>query len=119
MKRSSHRPEQVAETIRQVITEALARDIRDPRVGRLTITSVTVSPDLGHARVLVLAAGDDDERARSLEGIQSAAGFLRRRVAGALATRVTPELAFELDRGLEHAQRIDALLASLRQEDKA
>ena len=52
-RRSSHRPEQVAETIRQVVAEALAREVRDPRVGRVTLTGVTVTPDLGHARIRV------------------------------------------------------------------
>ncbi len=119
MKRSSHRPEQVAETIRQVVTEALARDARDPRLGRLTVTSVSVTNDLSHARVLVLTGPDEDDKTRALEGLRSATGFLRSRVARALSTRVTPELAFELDRGLEHAQRIDALLASLREGEQA
>lgn len=116
-RRGSHRPEQVGETIRQVIAEALARDVRDPRVGRVTVTGVTVSGDLSHARVRVLAAGDESERERALEGLQSATGFLRTRVARALPTRIVPELHFEADRGLEHAQRIDALLATLRRED--
>jgi ribosome-binding factor A len=119
MKRSSHRPEQVAETIRQVIAEALAREVRDPRVGRVTVTRVDVTSDLSHAKVWVLAAGEGEERDRALEGLASAAGFLRSRVAKALTTRIVPELVFEADRGLEHAQRINALLASLRQGDQA
>jgi ribosome-binding factor A len=119
VKRGSHRPEQVGETIRQVIAEALAREVRDPRVGRVTVTGVTVSGDLAHARVRIVAGGDDEERARALEGLRSASGFLRTRLARALATRTVPELAFEADRGVEHAQRIDALLASLRRGEKA
>jgi len=119
MKRSSHRPEQVAETIRQVIAEALAREIRDPRVGRVTVTGVQVSKDLSHARVRVAVGGDDEEKTRAMAGLVSASGFLRSRVARELATRITPELAFELDRGVEHALRIEALLASLRPRDEA
>jgi ribosome-binding factor A len=117
MKRASHRPEQVAETIRHVVAEALAREVRDPRVGRVTITSVTVTPDLSYAKVWVLC-GEGDDRARALEGLASAAGFLRSKVARALTTRITPELTFEPDRGQEHAQRIDAILAALRQGDE-
>jgi ribosome-binding factor A len=119
VKRSSHRPEQVAETIRQVIAEALDRDIRDPRIGRVTVTSVVVTNDLSHARVLVILSSEGEERDLALEGLQSAAGFLRSRVAKALSTRIVQELAFEFDRGLEHAQRINALLASLRDRDEA
>lgn len=114
MRRGSHRPEQVAETIRQVVADALTREVRDPRVGRVTVTSVTVTPDLSHARISVLCGDGQEERDRALEGLQSAAGFLRTRVAKALATRVTPDLTFEPDRGLEYARHMDALLASLR-----
>ena len=116
VKRASHRPEQVAETVRQVVAEVLTREVRDPRVNRVTVTSVRVSPDLSHAAVRVVV-GDPAERARALEGLESAAGFLRSRVAKALSTRVVPELTFEIDRGIEHAHRIDELLNSLRRDE--
>ncbi len=113
---SRRRPEQVAEVVRQVLAEALTREVRDPRVGLVTLTRVEVSGDLSHATVAVLAPGDDAERARALEGLKSAAGFLRTKVAKALSTRTIPELHFELDRGLEHAARINAMLAELKRE---
>jgi ribosome-binding factor A len=118
VKGSSRRPEQVAETLRQVITEALAREVRDPRVGFVTVTGVLVSGDLSHARVMVSVVGEDGEKTRALEGLQSAAGFLRSRAARALTTRSVPELHFELDRGLEHAARINELLNTIRREDQ-
>lgn len=113
---SRRRPEQVAEIVRQVLAEAITREVRDPRVGMVTLTRVTVSGDLSHAQVFIMAAGDDEARERALEGLKSAAGFLRGRVAKALATRTIPELHFELDRGLEHAARINAVLADLKRE---
>jgi ribosome-binding factor A len=116
MKASSRRPEQVAETIRQVVTDALVRDVRDPRVGFVTVTNVVVTNELSHARVMVTVPGDDAAKARALEGLESAAGFLRSRAARALTTRSVPELHFELDRGLEHAARINELLDGLRRE---
>src|ERR671929_257551 len=119
MKGSSRRPEQVAETLRQVITDALTREVRDPRVGFVTVTSVLVSNDLSHARVMVSVPGDEAEKTRALEGLQSAAGFLRSRAARALTTRTVPELHFELDQGLEHAARIKQLLDTIRQEDRS
>jgi ribosome-binding factor A len=118
MKGSSRRPEQMAETLRQVITETLAREVRDPRVGFVTVTSVLVSNDLSHARVLVSVPGEEAEKTRALEGLQSAAGFLRSRAARTLTTRTVPELHFELDRGLEHAVRINELLNTIRREDE-
>jgi ribosome-binding factor A len=111
----SRRPDQVAETVRQAITDALARgEVRDPRVGLVTVTDVRVTGDLGHARVLVAVPGDEAERQRALEGLRSAAGFLRTKAARTLTTRTVPELHFELDRGLENAARIDALLGELK-----
>ncbi|HKP48910.1 MAG TPA: 30S ribosome-binding factor RbfA [Gemmatimonadales bacterium] len=117
MKGSSRRPEQMAETLRQVITDGLTREVRDPRVGFVTITGVLVTNDLSHARVMVSVPGEEAEKTRALEGLQSAAGFLRSRAARALTTRTVPELHFELDRGLEHAARINELLNTIRQED--
>ena len=116
MKGSSRRPEQMAETLRQVITDALAREVRDPRVGFVTVTAVLVTNDLSHARVMVSVPGEDAEKSRALEGLQSAAGFLRSRAARELTTRTVPELHFELDRGLEHAARINELLNTIRRE---
>jgi ribosome-binding factor A len=113
----SRRPEQVAETLRQVITEALLRKVRDPRVGFVTLTGVLVTNDLSHARVLVSVPGDDTDKARALEGLQSGGGFFRSLAARALTTRSVPELHFELDKGLEHAARINELLGDIRREE--
>ena len=121
-KSSKRRPGQVAEIVRQVLAEALAREIRDPRVGLVTLTRVDVSGDLSHAKVYVmvndLGKGEEGtgEGERALEGLRSAAGFLRTKIAKALSTRTIPELHFELDRGLEHAARINAVLADLKRE---
>ena len=118
MKGSSRRPEQMAATLRQVITDSLVREVRDPRVGFVTVTAVLVTNDLSHARVMVSVPGEDAEKSRAIEGLQSAAGFLRSRAARALTTRTVPELHFELDRGLEHAARINELLNTIKREDQ-
>jgi ribosome-binding factor A len=118
MRQPSRRPEQVAGTIRQVIADALAREVRDPRVGFVTVTGVLVTNDLSHARVMVSVSGDEADKAKAMEGLQSAAGFLRSRAARSLSTRTVPELHFELDKGFEHAARIQELLQSIRREDQ-
>jgi ribosome-binding factor A len=118
MKGSSRRPEQVAETLRQVVTDALTREVRDPRVGFVTVTGVQVTGDLSHATLLVSVPGDDVARGRALDGLRSAAGFLRSRAARVLTTYTVPELHFELDKGLEHAARINALLDEIRREEQ-
>lgn len=117
MKRPSHRPERVSELIRQSIGAFLAGDVRDPRIGFVTVTGVEVSPDLGHAKVRVSVMGTDEEKARSLEGLASAARYLRAQLAQELRLRTSPELHFHLDRGIEHAQRIDQVLKELKEGD--
>ncbi len=118
MRQPSRRPEQVAGTLRQVIADALTREVRDPRVGFVTVTGVLVTNDLSHARVMVSVPGDEAEKTRALQGLQSAAGFLRSRAARALTTRSVPELHFELDKGVQHAARIEQLLESIRREER-
>ncbi len=114
--RRSHRPARVAEAIRQTVAAFLTSNVRDPRVGFVTVTGVQVSADLAHARVRVSVMGSEDEKAKSLAGLESAARFLRSQLARELSLRVTPELRFELDRGLEHAQRIDRMLRDLKED---
>src|SRR6266700_2224479 len=114
-RRTSHRPERVAEAIRQTVAAFLTGSVRDPRVGFVTVTAVEVSADLTHARVRVSVMGSDEDKAKSLEGLTSAARFLRAQLAKELPLRVPPELRFELDRGLEHAQQIDRVLRGLKQ----
>jgi ribosome-binding factor A len=118
MKGSSRRPEQVAETVRQVVSDALLTEVRDPRVGFVTVTQVQVTNDLSYATVRVSVMGDDDEKARALEGLESAAGFLRSRLSRSLNTRIVPEIRFELDLGMQHAARINEVLAKLKREEQ-
>ena len=118
MKGSSRRPEQVAENIRQVLAEAIGRDVRDPRVGHASITRVEVSGDFSHAKVYVAVLGDDAEKDDAVEGLGSAAGFLRSKLARVLTMRTVPQLTFELDRGLQHAMRINKLLDQEKQEQR-
>ena len=109
-----HRPERVSELIRHTVAAFLTSNVRDPRIGFVTVTGVEVSPDLAHARVRVSVMGAEEEKTRSLEGLASAARFLRAQLAHELQLRTSPELRFELDRGLEHAQRIDRVLKELK-----
>ena len=115
-RRPKHRPERLGELIRQTVAAFLTGNVRDPRIGFVTVTKVEVSPDLGHARVWVSIMGTEEERARSLEGLGSAARFLRTQLSRELQLRTTPELHFELDRGLEHAARIDEVLRKIKEE---
>lgn len=118
MKASSRRPQRVAEAIREVIAPFLQREVRDPRITALvTVTAVRVSPDLKHAVVGVAIHGEEAERQRTLEGLESAAGLARHEVARRLTLKSVPELHFEIDRGVDHATRIEAVLAALRRAE--
>ncbi|MGH2834241.1 MAG: 30S ribosome-binding factor RbfA, partial [Solirubrobacteraceae bacterium] len=81
---STERMRRVDEAIRQVIGDAVAGNLKDPRVGFVTVTDVRTSSDLRHARVYVSVLGQEDEREASLEGLRSAHGYLQRLIAGEL-----------------------------------
>src|ERR1041385_4141740 len=113
------RPEQVAEQIRQLIARMLVQgEIRDPRVSGATVTSVKVGKDLSVARVWVALSGTKEEQGAALEGLRSAAGFIRTRVAQELTTYTAPEFRFEQDLGAQHGARIDAILAEIKRSDE-
>lgn len=111
-----HRAERLAALLKETLADVITTGLKDPRVGFVTVTSVSVTPDGAHATVRVSVMGTEDEKGRAMEGLDSARGFLRSHVAHSLAVRVAPELRFELDRGMEHARRIDDILTRLRQD---
>jgi ribosome-binding factor A len=100
----------VDEAIRQVIGDALAGELKDPRVGFVTVTDVRTSADLSHARVYVSVLGDAEQREQSLAGLRSAHGFLQRRVAQELTLKRTPTLEFSYDDTTDRALRLEQLL---------
>ena len=108
---SAGRMRRVDEAVRAVLTEAIAAELKDPRVGFVTVTGVKTSPDLRHARVYVSVLGDQQARAASLEGLRSAHGFLQRRVAAELTIKHTPALSFEYDESVDRGMRISQLLS--------
>ena len=104
------RMRRVDEAVRAVLSDAIAKDLQDPRIGFVTVTGVKTSPDLRHARVYVSVLGDEPARARTLAGLRSAHGFLQARVATELTLKHTPELEFEYDETTDRAMRITELL---------
>ncbi len=106
----SGRMRRVDEAIREVIGEAVAADLKDPRVGFVTVTDVRTSADLRQARVYVSVLGDEGERQASLDGLRSAHGFLQARVSSELRLRRTPELIFSYDDTIDKAMRVGELL---------
>jgi ribosome-binding factor A len=107
---TADRMRRVDEAMREVLSEAITSELKDPRVGFVTVTAVDTAPDLRQARVFVSVLGTGSERRRSLDGLRSAHGYLQRRIADQLHLRHTPTLEFVYDNTAERAQRIESLL---------
>jgi ribosome-binding factor A len=107
---SGSRMRRVDEAVRAVLSDVITQELKDPRVGFVTVTAVKTSPDLRHARVYVSVLGDDEARAASLDGLASAHGFLQRRIASELRLKHTPTLAFAYDDTVDRGLRVTELL---------
>ena len=104
------RMRRVNEAIREILGDAIATDLKDPRIGFVTVTEVDTSPDLRSARVYVSVLGDTTERERTLEGLRSSHGYLQSRIADATHMKRTPTLTFTYDESAERGARISRLL---------
>ena len=109
----SRRTLQVGEFLREELTDIIRREVKDPRVGFMTVTEVEVTPDLRAARVYVSVLGSEEERSDTLAALRSAARFIRFHLKPRLRMRQIPELEFRDDRAMEHAERIDRALKDL------
>src|SRR5256714_2581185 len=108
-RRVNERMRRVNEAVREVVSQGVG-ELKDPRVGFVTVTAVDTSPDLRHARVFVSVLGDEKQREESLAGLSSSHGYLQARVASRLRLKRTPTLAFEYDPSAERVMRISELL---------
>lgn len=105
---------QVADQIQQIISVLLQRDMKDPRIGFVTVTQVEITQDLKYARVFVSVMGTPEEQRDTMAALASGKGFMRRELASRLEIRAVPELQFKLDRGVEYSDRINRLLNDLK-----
>jgi len=107
---AGRRVQRLNEQLKREIIDIVRREVKDPRVGDLVVTGVEVTADLSFARVYVQVPQREDEE-ETLAGLQAAAPFIRAQIGERLRVRRTPELRFEPDHSLEHARRINELLA--------
>ena len=107
----------VNEAVREVISEALG-ELKDPRIGFVTVTGVETSPDLRHARVFVSVLGSEAKRAKTLAGLTAARGVLQARLARELRLKRTPQLAFEYDPTVERGVRMTQLIDELAPDEE-
>ena len=117
MAKDNPRAKRLGEQIHRELTELLRRDVKDERIGNVTITAVNVSGDLRTARVYYLVFGKDGPDPKVQQGLTSAAGFLRNALSKALMIRYTPTLTFELDTTIEHGVRLTQLIDSLKKPE--
>ena len=113
------RLERVNQLIKEEISHLLQRELKDPRLGFVTVTAVEATPDLKIAKVFVSVLGTEEQWARSLQALESARGFIWSWLRRHLDLRVTPELVFRPDHSMEHAARMQSLLADLKSERPA
>jgi ribosome-binding factor A len=112
---ASHRLDRVRNMLRQAISKILM-DIKDPRVGFVTLTDVDVSPDLRHAKGFVSIMGPPEERHITLDGLNRARGFVRRELYNNVTLRHIPEVTFFLDESLDRGMRVSELLQEAKQQ---
>ena len=111
----SRRVERINEQLRQEISQLLLRQIKDPRLsGVISVTQVLTAGDLRTAQVLLSVMGDTATKQSALEGVQSAAAFIRRELRGRLALRYTPFLTFYLDNSLEQGEYLMRIMDGIR-----
>ncbi len=105
------RPERVAEQIKSIVSGILAKDLDDPGLGFVTITKVSVSPDLENAVVYVSVLGEEEQKRSSMEALERATGFVKGILGDKLKLRLVPKLRFAYDESLEKASRVWNLMS--------
>jgi ribosome-binding factor A len=117
MAKDNPRARRLGEQIQRELTELLRRDVKDDRIGNVTITEVEVTGDLRGARVFYLIFGKEGADPKVQRGLESAAGFLRNALSKSLNIRYTPMLSFELDTAIEQGVRLTQLIATVSKPD--
>ena len=114
----SHRSRRLEEQLLRLLADLVRREVKDPRIGAVTLTAVEVSPDLSHATVYFLPFGMGKDPAPVAEGLGKAAGYLRTMVGKQLTLRHTPQLHFKLDTTLEKGMALNALIKEAVADDR-
>ncbi|WP_128894199.1 30S ribosome-binding factor RbfA [Longirhabdus pacifica] len=114
---SNIRSNRVGEQLKKELSEILRSEIKDPRVGFVTVTGVDVTNDLSLAKVYLSVLGNEQEQQQTLEALQQAMGFIRREVGKRIRLRHTPEISFKIDASIDYGSRIEHLLKDLNRGD--
>lgn len=109
------RSDRVGDLLLELISQLLAKEVSDPRIGPITLTAAEVTKDLRHARIYFGLLGDREKKTEVLAGLKSATGFIRAKVAGELKLRFVPTLEFVFDETQDKVQRIEELLKQVKE----
>jgi ribosome-binding factor A len=108
----------VGEQIKKELSQILQMELKDPRIGFVTVTGVDVTNDLSQATVYLSVLGDDSQKEETLKALAKAQGFIRSELGRRVRLRHTPELIFKFDTSIEYGSRIEQLLAQLNREEQ-
>lgn len=114
---AKHRANRLAETLKEEISAMIREDLKDPRIGFVTVTSVEVADDLGHAKVFVSVLGDEQAGKDSIEALKRAAGFIRSEIGKRIRLRHVPEIVFKYDTSIEYGAHIAQLLHQVKSDE--
>ncbi|OYD09483.1 30S ribosome-binding factor RbfA [Paludifilum halophilum] len=112
------RASRVGEQVKKELSFVLQHEMKDPRIGFVTITAVEMSGDLQQAKVFISVLGDEQQKSQTLEGLAKAKGFLRTEIGRRIQLRHTPELIFKFDESIEHGQHISKLLEEVNRNEQ-
>ena len=111
-----HRAYRLAESLKEEISQIIREDMKDPRIGFVTVTGVDVAEDLSHAKVYVSVLGGAEDTKESLKALNKAVGYIRSEVAGRIRLRHIPEIVFKYDPSIEQGAHIAKLLRNVKEE---
>lgn len=111
-----YRAQRVSEQMKKEIAQILQDELKDPRIGFVTITSVEVTNDLRHAKVFVSVFGDEEDKKQTLEALSKASSFIRKEIGKRIKLRYTPEIIFRSDESIEHGAKIAEILNKINSE---
>jgi len=112
------RTTRVAEQMKKEVASIVEKDLKDPRIGFITITNVELSNDLRHAKIFFSSLGSEEEQKRSLAGLDNAKGFIRKEIASRIQLRYAPEILFRIDNSIEHGVKIAQILSEIKSDEE-
>lgn len=114
---AKHRASRLGETLKEEISQMIREDLKDPRIGFVTVTSVEVADDLGHAKVFISVLGDEQTSKDSMEALKRASGYVRSEIGKRIRLRHVPEIVFKYDSSIQHGAHIAELLREVHTEE--